>query len=247
MKINKIFKKILATTLAVATLCGGINIFRGNITANAVSNPVQMYNMDYSFYRYGIYQYTVYIQVDSKSAANKAVYVHHATNNGWTDTAASFFMKLDDNTEIWKAYISGVSTNEYAIKYVGDGQTYWDNNNGNNYTLSNVAGASNVKAIRRSPSVSYNCIRAVVNNLGYGKKVILRYTLDNWVSFHEIELSYVSSVSGTNEELWAVQLNDLVPDNVDSFQYCIRYEVNGQTYWDNNFGSNYDYNYYRSY
>lgn len=246
MKFKRTMKKIFAAIIAAVILCGGINVFGGNTTVKASENPVQMYSMDHYFSKYGIYQYTVYIQIDANSANNKNVYVHHSTPDGWVDTSAAFLTKLDSNTEIWKADISGVQTDKYVIKYVGDGTTYWDNNNGKNYNLYDVAGSANVKAIRRNPYVSSTCVMAVVKNLAYDKIVRVRYTQDNWLTYQDVNLSYVSSTSGTNEELWSVDL-DLDRDKLDSFHYSICYEVNGQTYWDNNFGSNYDYNYYRSY
>jgi len=46
-----------------------------------------------------------------------------------------------------------------------------------------------------------------------------------------------------NIELWEVTLN-LDKNKMDSFQFCVSYEVNGNTYWDNNFGANYNKNYY---
>lgn len=245
MKFNKTFKKIFAAIMMVTMLCCGMNIFNNQINVNADTNPVQMYCTDHYFSKYGILQYTVYIQVDAGSAGNKAVYVHHNSQNGWVDTAATFFTKLDSNTEIWKASISGVMTDDFVIKYVGDGNTYWDNNNGQNYNSSDIIGAANVKALRRRSGYS-NQIRAVVKNLAYEKIVKVRYTLDNWNTYQDANMSYVNSNYGVNGELWAVDL-DLDQNNLDGFQFCICYEVNGQTYWDNNFGANYNKDYYRSY
>ena len=246
MRLNKTFKKIFAAIMVVAMICSVINIFSNKITANASTNPVQMYCTDHYFDKYGISSYTVYIQIAANSAGSKAVYVHHSSYyDGWTDTEANFFTKLDDNTEIWKADISGVATNEFVIKYVGDGNIYWDNNNGQNYNSSDIIGAANVKALRRNYYYR-NSIRAVVKNLGYEKHVKVRYTLDNWQTYQDADMSYVDSNYGVNGELWSVDL-DLDQDNLDGFQFCICYEVNGQTYWDNNFGANYDKNYYRSY
>lgn len=245
MKLNKTFKKIFAAIMMVTMLCGGMNIFNNQTTAKASTNPVQMYCTDHYFYKYSFYSYTVYIQVDANSASNKAVSVHHSSQDGWTDTEATFFTKLDDNTEIWKADISGIATSEFTIKYVGDGITYWDNNNGQNYNSSDIIGAANVKALRRTSYYS-DSIRAVVKNLGYEKHVKVRYTLDNWQTYQDADMSYVDSNYGVNGELWSVNLN-LDLDNLDGFQFCICYEVDGQTYWDNNFGANYDKNYYRLY
>ena len=245
MRLNKTFKKIFAAIMVVAMICSVMNIFSNKITANASTNPVQMYCTDLSFSKYGICSYQVYIQVDANSAKNKTVYLHHSTSDGWVDKEATFLTKLDNNTEIWVAGAGGTQSDHFVIKYVGDGITYWDNNNGQDYDLNDVVGAANVKALRRHSSSPYT-IRAVVKNLGYEKHVKVRYTLDNWQTYQDVNLSYVSSGYGINGELWAVDL-DLDQNNLDGFQFCICYEVNGQTYWDNNFGANYDKNYYRAY
>lgn len=249
MKISKTFKKISAVIMAFAMLVGVAGGFGGEITAKASTNPVKMYYCDPIIKEWrGYRQYDVYIQIEAGSAATKEVYVHHGTGDSeWQDTQASFVTKLDANTEIWKATVSGRENagTEYAIKYIGDGKTYWDNNNGNNYTIHDILGQANVKAERLSSQTASNYyIQAVVKNLAYNKVVKVRYTLDNWASYQDVNLSYRSSITGTNMERWGVTLN-LNESNLDSFHYCISYEVNGQTYWDNNCGANYDRSFYR--
>lgn len=94
--------------------------------------------MEHSMSKYGYDQYDVYIEIAASSAGTKKVYAHYSTQEGeWLDSATAFFIKLDDNTEIWKVTVSGWGLGgEYAIKYIADGQTYWDNNFGTNYTSS---------------------------------------------------------------------------------------------------------------
>lgn len=247
MKIGKTLKTLSAIMLAFAMLLGVCGISGNEITANASENPVKMYFCDDVINWRGYVEYNVYIQVDAGSAANKAVSVHYKVSDDvWADVSAEFVTKLDSNTEIWKAKVSGyIVDREFAIKYVGDGQTYWDNNNGNNYTNYDILGAANVKVER----LSYHeprafKVQAVVKNLAFAKKVKVRYTLDNWASYQEADLSFDSSIPETDTERWNVTLN-LDEDKMDSFQYCVSYEVNGQTYWDNNFGNNYNRSYYK--
>ena len=248
MNFKKTFKKIFATILIFTMIFGIMNISGNNTTAKASSNPVKMYYKDHYSVKYGYLQYSVYIQIDANSAANKEVYVHHSLRKGfddiWVDTEAKFLTKLDSNTEIWVADIAGYETGDFVIKYIGDGVTYWDNNNGNNYTKSDIVGSACVKAFRRD--TNHTCtIKAVVKNLAYEKHVKVRYTLDNWNTYQDVPMSYVNSDYGVNGELWSVGLNlSLEQINSDGFHFCICYEVNGQTYWDNNFGQNYDMNYY---
>lgn len=246
MKLGKTLKRISAVVMVFAMIFGVLGMTGSTLTAKASSNPVKMYCYDNYINWRGYLESNVYIQVDANSAANKAVYVHY--NDGtdeWADEAATYVTKIDNNTEIWKAHISGLGiSSEYAIKYVGDGQVYWDNNNGNNYNDSNVLGQANVLADRLSfQSPSSYMIRAIVKNLAYSKTVTVRYTQDNWATYQDVPLSYSSSIIGTDLEQWSVTLN-LNEESMDSFQYCIRYDVNGQTYWDNNFGANYDRSFY---
>lgn len=242
MKLHNAIKRILSVIMIFAILFGGFVIPGSRITAKASDNPVQMYAFDRVRSSRGYVQCIVYIQIDAGSASNKSVYVHHNTyESGWVDEPATYLTNLDDNTEIWKAAISGNVITEFAIKYIGDNQTYWDNNNGNNYSLnSSILGTAKVKAERtsyQSPD-SYNIV-AVVKNLAYNKIVKVRYTQDNWATYQDADLSYASSISGTDSERWSTTLN-LDENKMDDFHYCIYYQVNGQTYWDNNFGENYD-------
>ncbi len=250
MRISKSFKKLSAIIMVFAMLCGVLPMLGCGITAKASSNPVKLYAMEQGATKYGYRSYDIYVQVEAGSAATKAVYVHYEMSGSdeWQDVAATYLTKIDDNTEIWKASVYGWGLgSEYAIKYVGDGQTYWDNNNGNNYTYSDYLGVANVKSMRLTYQSSENYkIQAAVRNLAYSKVVKVRYTEDNWATYKDVDLSYVSAISGTDSEIWEVTLN-LDPDKRDSFQYSLCYQVNGQTYWDNNFGSNYDSTYYRGY
>lgn len=249
MNLRKTIKKLCAIVMAFAMLFGILPMSGCTITANAASNPVQMYSVDNTFSRVGYTSRAIYIQVDAKSAANKAVYVHYEnTYEGkWQDAQASFVTKLDDNTEIWVAGVSGIGlSGEFVIKYVGDGHIYWDNNNGKNYSSHDLLGAANVSAQRlRSGGHGYN-LQVAVKNLAYNKIVKVRYTEDNWATYKDISLNYQNAIEGTDSELWGTTLN-LTSGSTDGFEFCVYCQVNGQTYWDNNFGSNYDISYYRAY
>lgn len=247
MKLHNAMKKLSAIIMVFAMIFSVFAVSPTTVVVKAANSPVKMYCCDMEGSYRGSIQYSVYIQVDASSAANKAVYVHHRTYAGsWEDTAATYVTKLDANTEIWKATIFGTNVGQYSIKYVGDGQTYWDNNNGDNYSCYDVFGQANVRAARSYSQIpsSYN-IRVNVKNLAYAKVVKVRYTQDNWATYQDVNLSYQYTRTDTDidTEVWSVALN-LDADKMDSFHYCISYEVNGQTYWDNNFGANFDKNFY---
>lgn len=246
MKMKRTLKKLTAIIMVLTILLG----IQGNgtvINTQASYNPVKLYSCDNVYSARGAEHSIIYIQIDASSAANKSALVHFSDRTGeWHDSKpATFFTKLDDNTEIWKASIAhSYGIDEFVIKYVGDGQTYWDNNNGNNYTKSNILGEANVKSVRLPyQSSEYYEILACVKNIAYNKVVKVRYTQDNWATYKDVDLIYDSpSTTVDNLEWWTVTLN---LDKDKMFEYCIYYQVNGQTYWDNNFGANYDRSFYR--
>lgn len=79
---------------------------------------------------------------------------------------------------------------------------------------------------------------AVVDNLAHAKRVSIYYkTLDN--AWHEHELSFNRSVAG-NKEVWtSLGGATYLANATDPIEFAVKYQVNGQTYWDNNNGSNY--------
>ena len=246
MKTGKKIKNVTVIILALAMIFGVFGISGMEVTVKASDSPVKMYYCDHVLSYHGSVTVTVYVQVDSRSAANRQVYIHHSgfSSGDWGDVEATYFTKLDDNTEIWKASIYGIEANlKYAIKYIGDGKTYWDNNNGNNYGY-DITGAANVKAGRLVFGSNYAGVNvtAVVKNIAYDKKVIVRYTLDNWKTYEEKSLSYSKGIEGTNDEIWSTGVS-FGDSGYKDFHFCISYEVNGQTYWDNNFGANFDSSY----
>lgn len=165
MKLSKTLKRFSAIIMAFAMMFGVLGMTGGTLTAKAASSPVKMYCFDNYINWHGYREFNIYIQVDANSASSKAVYVHYDDGSDeWADEAATYVTNLDDNTEIWKAHLSGFGlSTEYAIKYVGDGQVYWDNNNGSNYTSIDILGEANISAERLSyqSTSSYN-IQAIV-------------------------------------------------------------------------------------
>ena len=105
----------------------------------AWSSHAYVYHGAYSAKRY------FYVEV-ANIAYGKKVVVHHKMLNGtWQNFALQYDRASDNNAEIWKLELD-LSTNfgsnvtppqlgdEFAIFYEVNGQVYWDNNEGNNYT-----------------------------------------------------------------------------------------------------------------
>lgn len=138
MKIRKTLNRSSIIIMTLAMLFAVVTISVNGLTAKASSNPVKLYYVDIIQNYHGYTSYNIYIQIEAKSAANKAIYVTVSDSNNtdtWIDLAATYYGKSNDSTEIWKATVSGFGLERFTIKYVGDGQTYWDNNNGYGYSF----------------------------------------------------------------------------------------------------------------
>lgn len=113
-----------------------------------------------------------------------------------------------------------------------------------------------------SPFAAYECWRPVVlehvemtkgwmagtvkvHNLAFEKSVSVRYSLDSWKHVEETEAQFSSTlqlpipqaeVLGVDRFQFKFQLPTAMPALIS---ICVRYDVCGSQYWDNNQGSNY--------
>ena len=83
-----------------------------------------------------------------------------------------------------------------------------------------------------------------VQNLAFQKLVVVRFTLDYWKTTSEVIADYNHDVrrrqnDGCDRFNFGVKLVDLANLENKTMFFCIRYSVNGQDYWDNNNGMNY--------
>ncbi|OMJ17807.1 Protein phosphatase 1 regulatory subunit 3C [Smittium culicis] len=92
-----------------------------------------------------------------------------------------------------------------------------------------------------------------VHNLGFEKKISIRYTFDIWKTINELEAEFTRVASKptenwVGEDIFSFSLK--FPENISngesisknsSLEFCINYIVNEQEYWDNNSGKNYIY------
>lgn len=178
----------------------------------------------------------------------------------WVDIPAVYVQTFGNGAEQWKfetpwEYTGSGQIYTFCLKYTAGGVTYWDNNSGANYKLSagfdegrgffdGFHGALNNGAIALdSPDGWYNDthgvdakIRIWVKNLAYKKSVKVVYTFDNWATNAVVAAGYQSS-QANNTEFWSAPLT--IPAGIKTMKYALVYEVNGQTYWDNNAGQNY--------
>jgi hypothetical protein len=148
-----------------------------------------------------------YVVEVSNLAYNKTVAVHQQLNDGqWEDVYLAYSFTTSTGTEIWKGtcrksvrtFISP-SPNAYSeqlsAKYVVNGQTYWDSNNNNNYTIenSNRQDYSSFLYLNQDFNIfqaeatlytyndlSYLTVATDVRNIAYAKEVKIVYTTDNF-------------------------------------------------------------------
>ncbi|KAK3302729.1 carbohydrate-binding module family 21 protein [Chaetomium strumarium] len=84
-----------------------------------------------------------------------------------------------------------------------------------------------------------------VANLAFQKLVVCRFTLDYWKTTSEVAAEYVSEIRGVDTPYsqdrfnFTIKLSDLANLESKTLYFCIRYNVNGQEYWDNNNGINF--------
>jgi Carbohydrate/starch-binding module (family 21) len=90
-----------------------------------------------------------------------------------------------------------------------------------------------------------NLVGAIaVQNLAFQKLVVARFTLDYWKTTSEVAADYNHDVrqrqnDGCDRFNFSIKLVDLANLENKTMFFCTRYNVNGQDYWDNNNGMNY--------
>lgn len=80
-----------------------------------------------------------------------------------------------------------------------------------------------------------------VRNLGFQKWVWLRATFDSWASFTDVDCTFLNNVyscQDTDTFAFVLELpSSILPQH--RVEFCICYQVQDQTFWDNNDGKNY--------
>ncbi len=216
-----------------------------------------------------------YVEVDS-IPYSKSVIVHHKMSDGsWRNFPLKKISSTNTKSEIWGWELNyGVGTpaaatfasvgfsDEFVIKYAVNGQVYWDNNYGKNYSISNplvtdgmfMQDGLNVSAdtyhSNFTAATTNNILRvyADIRNIAYAKEVSLVYTTNDWQTVSYANFNYANTYgfggsnyslnpSSKNFEKWSVLVT--LPVAATTVKYAIRYKVNGAEYWDNNYGKNY--------
>ncbi|WAO95486.1 CBM21 domain-containing protein [Fusarium falciforme] len=74
----------------------------------------------------------------------------------------------------------------------------------------------------------------VVANLAYHKSVVCRFTMDFWNTISEVTAQHCREIEGYDVFKFTVGLAELVDLEMKPMFLCVRYNVNGQEFWDNN-------------
>ncbi|KAI9166428.1 Protein phosphatase 1 regulatory subunit 3B [Paramyrothecium foliicola] len=84
-----------------------------------------------------------------------------------------------------------------------------------------------------------------VTNLAFHKSVVCRFTLDYWKTTSEVAAEYSHEIRpretplGQDRFCFSIKLSDTANLESKTLFFCLRYSVNGQDYWDNNTGANF--------
>uniref|UniRef100_A0A1L8DLA1 Protein phosphatase regulatory subunit ppp1r3c/d n=1 Tax=Nyssomyia neivai TaxID=330878 RepID=A0A1L8DLA1_9DIPT len=81
------------------------------------------------------------------------------------------------------------------------------------------------------------CVR--VRNLDFHKSVHVRYSTDSWRSYADLQANYVeNSCDGFSDKFTFILFGNALQVG-QRMELAIRFQCNGQQFWDNNYGSNY--------
>jgi hypothetical protein len=75
----------------------------------------------------------------------------------------------------------------------------------------------------------------IVRNVGYYKEIQVLYSHDHWKTVERRAASFSKMAGNHDTEFWHF---DIIGLNANT-RFCFSYRVNGITYWDNNFGNDY--------
>ncbi len=252
---------LAAIALASCSVAEGISDLNGQASVETsgigTANVQLVRAKSFIHTKYGMSQLDRTFEIRVKNLSfNKEVGVHHKLTNGtWTNLQAKYERTTADGYEIWTvgtfSYYATQLSSEFVVYATQNGVTAWDNNGGKNYKLINGDGVLLGKdiAILQSSFYYYGgsaYIYLDVKNIAFNKNIEIVYTTDNWAtssvvtaryeSGYAYGYAYVQSPNKAGYERWTATA---YTTNADNFKYFIKYTVNGVSYFDNNYGSDY--------
>jgi hypothetical protein len=190
----------------------------------------------------------------------KDVAVHYTPDNvTWKNHSLSWTAPTFGNYDLFTGTVNE-EVEQFVIRYSVNGQTFWDNNNGQNYDFrSDLAFVgSNVvlyKATARQGTQAGGGFTAttswlegeiLVNNFGFSKNVGIVITVDGGANWTAVEGNLAQSTadgkfSGSGR-VWNFKTPELnLNPASDKFFFAVFHRdlASGKEFWDNNFGQNY--------
>lgn len=179
-----------------------------------------------------------------KPFEKKTVSLYYTYENDlWLSIQAKWIAEKNASLEIWKFKTPETlqfHSCAFAIQLLSNGTEYWDNHCGANYHLKwysptkilNHCAVFLDKFCQDSGNLYGNII---LKNLAYEKRVLVRYTYNMWRTWEESSCVFSNTIPGNNEN-WTF----LIPLKKDTnVRFKVIYNVNNQTYMDDNFGQDY--------
>ena len=242
---------ILSFVFSCLSLAGEVSLLRANTSVGTV------YGM--------MWQNTEFLIRAEKGSPDQVVQV--VLNDGLI-LEAKFVQDIDEENALWKVeYTFSNRANgqdlfreprdlNFYVQSLDGRRLDRDDNQGKFYQLSRNDGAllnSNLNIMLGSASFfdqgDSKRFTGVINvrNLAYAKKVHVVFSTDHWRTVQSVDAKFeanylygyscVSSPNVHGIENWVFTV--VLPMNVKEVDFALSYQVEGQEYWDNNFGKNY--------
>lgn len=194
-------------------------------------------------------------------ALSKTVTVHYtADNNSWKDFPLAFSLHFQDY-DIFNGEVNE-QVSQFVIRYFVNGETYFDNNSGNNYHLASTSAVVGKNVILNLATAkighqagggfvfttSWLEGEILVRNFSFAKEVGVRMSVDGGITWSNINGFYAGAMTsdgkiiGQAAEVWKFKTPELNFDHSSAeFQFALFYRnvASGEVFWDNNFGQDY--------
>jgi hypothetical protein len=202
-------------------------------------------------------QLNAQVDLRVKDAACAGVAMVHLTEDGasWTDVAATRLGAAGAGYSLYRATVSHPWSGtelRFALRCNEGTRAVWNNNGGADFRFAgqtgwvlrsgNVYNSGYTAGIFGAPGTLSGSI--ALRNLAFAKRVTVVFSTDGWRTVQTSDAKYrtlfytpgLSNPNALGNEAWDFNLPIGDAARVD---YAIAYLVNGQTFWDNNFGANY--------
>lgn len=184
--------------------------------------------------------FSAIVRVRNLGFSKQVTIVGNSGGATWTEYPAGYLKSLPDGTELWRAY-GNTGLSRFAVKYMVNGSTYWDNNAGADYRPNMGYDDLLGKNTPIWPTDAYVqtgggvLVRMLVQNLSFNKQVGALYTHNNWVSSAYVAGAY--DIDSGAEEFWRVVMP--LSGNTVTFAGYYRLPSLGSEYWANQGGANF--------